>query len=137
MSVNKSILIGHVGRDPEIRYTPDGKPVATFSLATNERWRDNQGQTKERTDWHRVETFGRHAEVVRDFVKKGRELYIEGVIRYDEWKDKEGNTRWSTRIRVSAPGPKVQLLGAKSSADPVAAPTPSDAPDMGGDDVPF
>ena len=89
-SVNKVILIGNVGKDPEIRYMQSGEPIANFSLATNEVWNDKSGQRQERTEWHRVEVFGKTAQVVRDYVTKGKPIYIEGSIRYDEWTDKDG-----------------------------------------------
>jgi single-strand DNA-binding protein len=112
-SVNKVILIGNVGRDPEIRYTQSGEPIANFSLATNEVWNDKSGQKQERTEWHRVEVFGKTAQIVRDYVTKGRPIYIEGSIRYDEWTDKDGNKRNTTKIRVSGPGSRVVLLGGR------------------------
>jgi len=112
-SVNKVILIGNVGRDPEIRYTQSGEPIANFTLATNEVWNDKSGQKQERTEWHRVEVFGKTAQVVRDYVTKGRPVYIEGSIRYEEWTDKDGNKRNTTRIRVSGPGSRLVLLGGR------------------------
>ena len=96
-SVNKVILIGNLGRDPEIRYTQSGEPIANFTLATNEVWNDKSGQKQERTEWHRVEVFGKTAQVVRDYLTKGRQVYIEGSIRYEEWTDKDGNKRNTTR----------------------------------------
>jgi single-strand DNA-binding protein len=150
-SVNKVILIGNVGRDPEIRYTQSGEPIANFTLATNEVWNDKSGQKQERTEWHRVEVFGKTAQVVRDYVTKGRPVYIEGSIRYEEWTDKDGNKRNTTRIRVSGPGSRLVLLGGRgeggggSSRGSGAAGAPSEAPAEGGgdefqasdDDVPF
>ena len=112
-SVNKVILIGNVGRDPEIRYTQSGEPIANFTLATNEVWNDKSGQKQERTEWHRVEVFGKTAQVVRDYVTKGRPVYLEGSIRYEEWTDKDGNKRNTTRIRVSGPGSRLVLLGSR------------------------
>jgi single-strand DNA-binding protein len=112
-SVNKVILIGNLGRDPEIRYTQQGEPIANFSLATSENWTDKSGQRQERTEWHRVEVFGKTAQVVRDYLSKGRPVYIEGSIRYDEYTDKEGNKKNSTKIRVSGPGSRLVLLGSK------------------------
>ena len=112
-SVNKVILIGNVGRDPEIRYTQSGEPIANFTLATNEVWNDKSGQKQERTEWHRVEVFGKTAQVVRDYVTKGRPVYIEGSIRYEEWTDKDGNKRNTTRIRVSGPGSRLVMLGGR------------------------
>ncbi|HYN01244.1 MAG TPA: single-stranded DNA-binding protein [Vicinamibacteria bacterium] len=112
-SVNKVILIGNVGRDPEIRFTQAGEPIANFTLATNEVWNDKSGQKQERTEWHRVEVFGKTAQVVRDYVTKGRPVYIEGSIRYEEWTDKDGNKRNTTRIRVSGPGSRLVMLGGR------------------------
>jgi len=113
MSVNKVILIGNLGRDPEMRYTQSGEPIANFSLATTEKWTDKSGQRQERTEWHRVEVFGKQAQVVRDYCSKGRQIYIEGSIKYDEWTDKEGNKRNTTKIRVSGFGGRVVLIGGR------------------------
>jgi single-strand DNA-binding protein len=112
-SVNKVILIGNLGRDPEIRYTQSGEPIANFSLATSENWTDKGGQKQERTEWHRVEVFGKTAQVVRDYCTKGKPVYIEGSIRYEEWTDKDGNKRNTTKIRVSGPGSRLVLLGSR------------------------
>jgi single-strand DNA-binding protein len=151
-SVNKVILIGNVGRDPEIRYTQSGDPIANFTLATNEVWNDKSGQKQERTEWHRVEVFGKTAQVVRDYVSKGRPVYIEGSIRYEEWTDKDGNKRNTTRIRVSGPGSRLVLLGGRgegggggrASGGGTGGATASEPPAEGGDefqasddDVPF
>jgi single-strand DNA-binding protein len=92
-SLNKVILIGNLGKDPEIRYTQQGEPIANFSLATSERWTDKSGQKQERTEWHRVEVFGKTAQIVRDYCSKGKQVYLEGSIKYDEWTDKDGNKR--------------------------------------------
>jgi single-strand DNA-binding protein len=112
-SVNKVILIGNLGKDPEIRYTQSGEPIANFSLATNEVWTDKSGQKQERVAWHRVEVFGKAAQVVRDYLTKGRPVYLEGSIRYDEWTDKDGNKRNTTKIHVGGPNSKVVLLGGR------------------------
>jgi single-strand DNA-binding protein len=152
-SVNKVILIGNVGKDPEIRYMQSGEPIANFSLATNEVWNDKSGQKQERTEWHRVEVFGKTAQVVRDYVTKGKPIYIEGSIRYEEWTDKDGNKRNTTRIRVSGPGSRLVLLGGRgegggggrpSGAGGAGGGAPSEPPAEGGeefqasdDDVPF
>src|SRR5262249_12046492 len=98
---------------PEIRYTQAGDPIANFSLATNEVWTDKSGQKQERTEWHRVEVFGKPAQVVRDYLSKGRQGYIEGSIRYDEGTDKDGNKQKMTKIRVSGPGSRLVLLGGR------------------------
>ena len=105
--VNKVILVGNLGRDPELRYTQQGTAVANFSLATSESWTSKSGEKQERTEWHRVEVFGKTAQVVRDFCSKGKQVYIEGSIRYDEWTDKDGNKRYMTKIRVSGPNSRV------------------------------
>jgi len=112
-SVNKVILIGNLGKDPEIRYTQGGEPIANFSLATSENWTDKSGQKQERTEWHRVEVFGKTAQVVRDYCTKGKQVYLEGSIRYDEWTDKDGNKKYMTKIRISGPGSRLVLLGSR------------------------
>src|SRR5262245_4935037 len=112
-SVNRVILIGNLGRDPEIRYTQGGEPIANFSLATNEAWTDRSGQKQERTEWHRVEVFGKAAQVVRDYLSKGRQVYVEGSIRYDEWTDKDGNKRNTTKIHIGGPNSRLVLLGGR------------------------
>jgi single-strand DNA-binding protein len=112
-SVNKVILIGNLGKDPEIRYTQGGEPIANFSLATSERWTDRSGEKQERTAWHRVEVFGKTAQIARDYLSKGRPVYIEGTIIYDEWTDKDGNKRNTTKIRVSGPNSRLVLLGSR------------------------
>jgi single-strand DNA-binding protein len=146
MSLNKVMLIGNLGRDPEMRYTQSGDPIANFSLATSERWTDKSGQRQERTEWHRVEVFGKQAQVVRDYCSKGRQIYVEGSVRYDEWTDKEGNKRNTTKIRVSGPGSRIVLIGGRGgdgggggggggSRGP-SGPPEDDAP-VSDDDVPF
>ncbi len=146
-SVNKVILVGNLGRDSELRFTPGGDPVANFSLATNESWTDRSGQKQERTEWHRVEIFGKTAQTLNDYLKKGRSIYLEGSIRYEEWTDKDGNKRNTTRIRVSGPGSRVVLLGGRGEGGPggggrrvaseaASGPDDSQAPPPD-DDVPF
>ena len=117
-SVNKVILIGNVGKDPEIRYMQSGEPIANFSLATNEVWNDKSGQRQERTEWHKVEVFGKTAQVVRDYCTKGKQVYLEGSIRYDEWTDKDGNKKYMTKIRVSGPNSRLVLLGSRGDGGP-------------------
>ena len=135
-SLNKVILIGNLGKDPEIRYTQGGDPIANFSLATNESWTDKSGQKQERTEWHRVEVFGKPAQVVRDYLTKGRQVYIEGSIRYDEWTDKDGNKQKMTKIRVSGPGSRLVLLGGRGEGGPrdAGARGPGEAKEPQGDD---
>jgi single-strand DNA-binding protein len=147
-SLNKVILIGNLGKDPEIRYTQQGEPIANFSLATSERWTDKGGQKQERTEWHRVEVFGKTAQIVRDYCSKGKQVYLEGSIKYDEWTDKDGNKRNMTKIRVSGPGSRLVLLGARGegggprggAAAPEGGGPPPDTGDdfqASDDDVPF
>ena len=104
-SVNKVILVGNVGRDPEIRYTQGGDPIANFSIATNEAWTDKSGQKQEHTEWHNVEVFGKTAQVVRDYVSKGRQVYVEGSIRYERV---EGQGRQQAQERAR-PRQRAQL----------------------------
>ncbi len=108
-SVNRVTLIGNLGRDPEMRYLPSGEAVATFSVATTEKWKDKTGNQQERTDWHRVEFIGRLAEVCGEYLKKGNPVYVEGRVQYDKWTDKEGQEKTMTKIR----GDRMQLLGGR------------------------
>ena len=100
-SVNKVILLGNVGKDPEIRSTPGGTMVANFTLATSDRFQDQQGNWQDRTEWHNLVAFKRTAEIVRDYVKKGSKLYIEGKIQTRTWDDKEGVKHYKTEILVN------------------------------------
>jgi len=101
-SVNKVILIGNLGKDPEIKYTPSGVPIARFSLATNERTKDKDGNWTDRTEWHNIVAFQRTAEICGEYLKKGRTVYIEGRIHTDSWDDKEtGQKRYKTEIYVN------------------------------------
>ncbi|MFH1137521.1 MAG: single-stranded DNA-binding protein [Pseudomonadota bacterium] len=106
--VNKVILVGHLGKDPEIRYTPNGLAVATFSMATTER----VGQDREeRTEWHRIVAFGRLAEICGEYLAKGKQIYIEGRIQTREWEDRDGNKKYTTEIVAN----QMQMLGSASS----------------------
>lgn len=98
MSVNKAIIVGNLGADPELRYTQGGQPVCTLRIATNERWNDKEGNTQERTEWHRIVVWGRQAENCEKYLSKGRQVYVEGRIQTREWDDKDGNKRYSTEI---------------------------------------
>ena len=111
--VNKVILIGNLGNDPDIRYTASGAAVANISLATAETWRDkDSGEQQERTEWHRVVFFGRLAEIVGEYLKKGSQIYVEGRLQTRKWQDKEGNDRYSTEIVAN----EMQMLGSRSGA---------------------
>ncbi len=109
-TMQKLIMIGYLGKDPETRYTPSGTAVTGFSVATTERWKDKQsGEQKEITEWHNCEAWGRTAEVCQEYLHKGDQVYLEGKIRTDEYEDKDGNRRWSHKIRVDS----VQFLSTK------------------------
>jgi single-strand DNA-binding protein len=110
-SVNKVILIGNLGRDPEVRYTPSGTAVANFSLATTDNWTNKDGEKQSRTEWHRIEAWGRLGEICGEYLSKGRQVYIEGSLQTDEWEDQEGNKRQTTKIRAW----KMQMLGSRDS----------------------
>ena len=108
--VNKVILIGHLGADPETRAMPSGSSVANLRIATTESWRDKQsGEQQERTEWHRVALFGRLAEIASEYLRKGSQVYIEGSLRTRKWQDKQGNERYSTEIV----GNEMQMLGGR------------------------
>ncbi len=109
-SLNKIMLIGHLGKDPEIRSTPDGAPVATFSLATSENWTDKNGSRQERTEWHTIVAWNKLADLCKRFLSKGRQVYIEGRIRSREWTDKDGNKRRTTEVIAT----QMVLLGSRN-----------------------
>jgi single-strand DNA-binding protein len=142
-SVNKVILIGNLGRDPELRYTAGGQPVASFSVATNERWNDREGKPQERTEWHRIVVWGKQAENCANYLAKGRTVYIEGRLQTREWEDKEGQKRQTTEVVAQT----VQFLGSREGGGREAAPRaagapsaprePEPGPGAGGDDIPF
>ncbi len=109
--VNKAIILGSLGQDPDIRYTAGGAAVANISIATNEQWKDKEsGEMQERTEWHRVVFFGRLAEIAGEYLHKGSQVYIEGRIQTRKWQDKEGNDRYTTEIVAN----EMQMLGSKS-----------------------
>ena len=116
--VNKAILIGNLGKDPELRYTPNGQAVASFSLATGEKWRDKDGVMQDKTEWHNIVVWGRQAEIAKEYLAKGRPVYIEGRIQNRSYDDKDGNKRYISEIVVQ----RMQFLG---SRDQAAAGTPS------------
>ena len=106
-SVNKVILVGNLGRDPEVRYMPDGGAVTNVSIATTDTWKDKSGEKQERTEWHRVVLFGRQAEVAGEYLKKGRSVYIEGRLQTRKYTDKDGVEKYSTEIVAD----RMQLIG--------------------------
>ena len=139
-SVNKVILVGNLGRDPEVRYTPGGSAVANFTLATTDRWNDPSGEKKERTEWHRIVVWGKQAEIAGEYLRKGRQIYVEGSLQTREWTDRDGNKRYTTEVRAQ----RFQMLGARPGEErqPVPAQGPMEEvaePEagFGEDDIPF
>ena len=145
--VNKVILVGHLGSDPEVKYMPSGSAVANLSLATTEGWKDKQsGEKQEKTEWHRVVLFARLAEIAGEYLRKGAQVYIEGRLQTRKWQGKDGQDRYTTEIVAN----DLQMLGGRggsgggdsfasapaSSSAPAAAPAAASAPDFD-DDIPF
>jgi single-strand DNA-binding protein len=125
--LNKVILIGNLGADPETRAMPSGTTVANLRVATSESWRDKQsGEQQERTEWHRVALFGRLGEVAAEYLRKGSQVYIEGSLRTRKWQDKQGQERYTTEIV----GNEMLMLGGRSSGAGAAAPEARDRPEM-------
>ncbi|MCH7691122.1 MAG: single-stranded DNA-binding protein [candidate division Zixibacteria bacterium] len=112
MSVNKVILIGRLGKDPDLRYTPSGKAVATFSLATTERWKGQDGQRQESTTWHNIVAWGKQAETIKEYLSKGREVYLEGRIVNRSYDDKDGNKKYISEVVVQ----QFTFIGSKGSS---------------------
>jgi len=106
-SVNKVIVLGNLGRDPELRHTPAGKAVCTLRVATNESWTDQSGERQERTEWHQIVVWGRSAENCNQYLRKGRSVFVEGRLQTRKWQDKEGQDRWTTEIVAD----RVQFIG--------------------------
>jgi len=111
-SVNKVILVGNLGRDAELRYTPGGAAVATLNLATTEVWNDRNNQRQEKTEWHRIVLWGKTAESLQEYLTKGKQIYVEGRLQTRQWDDKDGNKRYTTEIKAD----RVTLLGAAVQA---------------------
>ena len=148
-SVNRVILVGNLGKDSEVRYTPGGAAVSTVSLATTEVWNDKtSGQRQERTEWHRVVIWGKQAETPNDYLTKGKQIYVEGRLQTRQWDDRDGNKRYTTEIRSD----RIVLLGGRGGASggesggyggrdsaPAAGdgPAPGGAPELTEDDIPF
>jgi len=107
--VNKVILVGNLGNDPEVRYMPNGNAVANLSLATSESWKDQQGQVQERTEWHRLTMYRRLAEIAGEYLKKGSQIYVEGKLQTRKWQDQQGQDRYTTEIIVD----QMQMLGGR------------------------
>ncbi len=142
-SVNKVILIGNLGRDPEVRHTQSGTAVANFTMATTEKWNDPSGERQERTEWHRIVVWGKQADIAGEYLRKGKQVYVEGSLQTRDWTDREGNKRYTTEVRAQ----RFQMLG-RASDHPVApaaegAPAVAEPGGGGGgggyeeDDIPF
>lgn len=140
-SLNKVQVIGGLGKDPETRYTNDSKPICNLSLATSETWKDKTGQKQEKTEWHRVVVFGKIAETVEKYLKKGSRVYFEGKLQTRKWKDSSGQDRYSTEIVVDMGGRMIMLDGKESDSCTPAKATPAPAQETTSapfdDDAPF
>lgn len=136
--INKVILVGRLGRDPEVRYTPNGVPVASFSIATSEEWKDKEtGEKRERTEWHRIEAWRRLAEICGEYLNKGKQVYIEGKLQTDAWEDRDGNKRYTTKI-VAQNMQMLDSAGKGGSAESVDERHPVEEPvNIPEDDIPF
>lgn len=116
--INKVILVGNLGQDPEVRYMPNGSAVANFSVATSESWKDKQtGENRDRTEWHRVVVFGKLAEIAGEYIKKGTQVYLEGQLQTRKWQDQTGNDRYTTEVVVNPIGGTLQILGSRNSGE--------------------
>jgi single-strand DNA-binding protein len=142
--VNKVILIGHLGGDPQMRFTPNGTPVAQFNLATTERFNDRNGERQERTEWHRIVAWSRLAEICNQYLKKGKQVYIEGRLQTRQWEDQSGNKRYTTEIiantmiMLGRAGDVAEDVPSQSAPTEQAEPTPSGSSGASGeDDLPF
>lgn len=132
-SVNKVILIGNLGKDPELKYLPSGRAVAEFSIATSENWKDKDGNRQEKTEWHNIVLWGRTAEVAKEYLSKGSSVYIEGRLQTRSWDDKDGKKQYKTEIV----GDRMQMLGSRrdaSSSGPADQGQPQEALAPGGSD---
>lgn len=141
MSFNKIILVGNLGRDPELRYTPQGNPVCSFSMATNERRKDKTGEWQDQTTWFRVTLWGRQAETASQYLTKGRPVYIEGRLRVEEWTDRDGKPRQSLEVTATdmqfIGGGRFEEAPAEKAAAAAAGEPPAAHADQADDDVPF
>ena len=129
MSVNKAILIGNLGKDPELKYTTSGKAVCNFSLATSERWKDKSDEKQEKTTWHNIVAWGKQAEIIKEFLTKGNQVYIEGRIENRSYDDKDGNKKYISEVVVQS----LQFVGGKATT-PTTKNKEAQPPD---DDLPF
>lgn len=154
-SVNKVILVGRLGRDPEVKYTQQQTPIARFSVATDEQWTDKNGEKQRRTEWHNIVAWGKLGEICQKYLTKGKLVYIEGRLQTQSWDDQEGKKHSRTEVRAdnmvmlspaggagemssgTAPSGRLSAQAGNAQAMPEAEPTSIAAPDIGDDDVPF
>lgn len=129
--LNEAKIIGHLGRDPEVRYLPSGEPVANFSVATTEKWKNKNGEQQEHTEWHNISAFGKLAEIVGEYLKKGSLVYISGKIKTRKYQDKDGVEKYATSIACQ----ELKMLGGKFNKQ--ESPAPSATESFGSDDIPF
>lgn len=131
MSVNKAIIVGNVGQDPEIKYTQAGQQVVRLSVATSENWTDKAtNEKKEKTEWHKIVIFGKLADIAAQYIHKGSKVYVEGTLRTNKWQDKTGADRYTTEIVLSGFNSTLQMLDNKSDSEQVKATLPTGAPNM-------
>ena len=143
--INKVILVGHLGQDPEIRYMPNGNAVANFNIATSESWKDKQtGENRDKTEWHKIVVFGKLAEIAGQYLKKGTQVYLEGQLQTRKWQDQSGQDHYTTEVVINPIGGTMQILGSrqydgepKQTAQPAQAQTQEAPPIDFSDDVPF
>jgi len=136
--INKAMLVGRLGKDPEVRYTPDGAMVTSFSMATDEQWKDKNGEKVQKTEWHKIVTFGKLAEICGNYLVKGKLIFVEGRIQTRSWDDKEGVKRYTTEIVAN----NMQMLDSKGQnksegSSPSSPPSPSADNGTPMEDVPF
>ncbi len=137
-SVNKVILIGYLGKDPEIRYTPSGVAVANFSIATSEKWKDKQGEQQEKTEWHNIVAWKKLGEICGEYLSRGQQVYIEGRLQTRAWEDRDGNKKYTTEIVAN----QMKMLGKSSTAAKPANKqqalpgAPGSAPGINEDEIP-
>ena len=132
-SLNKVMLIGNLGKDPEVRYTTSGQAVASFPIATTERFKSKAGEPEERTEWHRITLWGKLAEIAGEYLAKGRTIYVEGKLQTRKWQDRDGNDKYTTEVV----GERMLMLGKKENAGRSEAESQDEPPFPENEDVPF
>jgi len=139
-SLNKVMLIGNLGKDPEVRYTPSGQAVTSFNLATSDKFKNKSGEWEERTEWHRVTLWARLAEIAGEYLSKGKTVYIEGRLQTRKWQDNSGNERYTTEIvgeKMQMLSPKGERRGGDVTSEPVSGGGGYEEPPFQDDDIPF